>query len=324
MNTYNTLGAFSDQPELAPDIEARIFDWLREFQDDLSDHLDEALRLGGHLQWVVDLVGRARTEKDKEKRLESPANVPASSAPDRGSPTVAVHAESLPARARGGTPSDLPPVAVVASPPTSGVSAVVARRNRMRAEAAKPVVDLAAVLDEARKRAASNPEPAKKISTEIQPRKEHHGTGKAKQQPRGGEPLAVAVEPEPVVEASRALVVVPQDEPVPKAKLLDAMNTKHHVIGNYGGKCVVLSWERWDVNRDVFVPEIQTFDDIVKVYLNLLTGASKLTAIGGSITRSGNSMVVWCTSPAKGGSWKAICLICGAASQSSRRPGTGH
>src|SRR6516165_3097469 len=69
MNTYNTLGAFSDQPELAPDIEAQIFDWLREFQDDLSDHLDEALRLGGHLQWVVDLVERAKTEKTKRRNL---------------------------------------------------------------------------------------------------------------------------------------------------------------------------------------------------------------------------------------------------------------
>jgi hypothetical protein len=167
MNTYNTLGAVSDQPELAPDIEARIFDWLREFQDDLSDHLDEALRLGGHLQWVVDLVGKAKTEKDKEKRLESPANVPASSVPDRGSPTVAAQAESLPARARGGTPSDLPPSSV-ASPPTVVVSAVIARRNQMRAEAAKPVVDLATQLDEARHRAelAAQETSSKKICEE--------------------------------------------------------------------------------------------------------------------------------------------------------------
>jgi hypothetical protein len=104
---------------------------------------------------------------------------------------------------------------------------------------------------------------AKKISTDVRPRDEHRGAG---------EPRFVAkpyLEPEPVVEASRALVVVPQGEPVAKPTLLEGMNTKHHVIGNYGGKCVVFSWERWDVNRDVFVPEFQTFDDIVKVYLNL-------------------------------------------------------
>jgi hypothetical protein len=165
MSTYNTLGAVSDQPELAPDIEAQIFDWLREFQDDLSDHLDEALRLGGHLQWVVDLVERAKTEKDKEKRL-GPANVPVSpSAPDHGSPTVAAQAEPLPARARGGTPSD----SGVASPPTVVVSAAIARRNRMRAEAAKADLGSVAVaLDEARKRAALS-EPTKKNSPETQP-----------------------------------------------------------------------------------------------------------------------------------------------------------
>jgi hypothetical protein len=125
----------------------------------------------------------------------------------------------------------------------------MSRRERYQAEwraqqaatdKAEPVVvDLATVLDEARRRAASNPEPNKKISTEIPPRDEHRGAGSAKQQPSTAEqPRSIAkpyLEPEPVVEASRALVVVPQGEPVAKPTLLEWMNTKHHVIGNSAG-----------------------------------------------------------------------------------------
>jgi hypothetical protein len=44
------------------------------------------------------------------------------------------------------------------------------------------------------------------------------------------------------------------------------MNTKHALIEDYGGKCVVLSWRRWHVNRNVFVPVFQTVDDIKRIY----------------------------------------------------------
>ena len=49
---------------------------------------------------------------------------------------------------------------------------------------------------------------------------------------------------------------------------VEALNQKHSVIGNYGSKCVVLSWERWNIDPKVFVPTFQTFEDFAKRYMN--------------------------------------------------------
>ena len=63
-------------------------------------------------------------------------------------------------------------------------------------------------------------------------------------------------------------MVVPQGEQqaAEKPTLLEYMNTKHALIEDYGGKCVVLSWRRWHVNRKVLVPVFQTVDDIKRIY----------------------------------------------------------
>ena len=52
------------------------------------------------------------------------------------------------------------------------------------------------------------------------------------------------------------------------AEMVEALNQKHSVIGNYGSKCVVLSWERWNINPDVLVPTFQSFEDFKKRYMN--------------------------------------------------------
>jgi hypothetical protein len=46
------------------------------------------------------------------------------------------------------------------------------------------------------------------------------------------------------------------------------LNQKHSVIGNYGGKCMVLSWERWEINPREMVPSFQTFGDFQNRYKN--------------------------------------------------------
>jgi hypothetical protein len=46
------------------------------------------------------------------------------------------------------------------------------------------------------------------------------------------------------------------------------LNQKHSVIGNYGGKCMVLSWERWEINEGVMIPTFQTFGDFQNRYKN--------------------------------------------------------
>src|SRR5262249_43740134 len=52
------------------------------------------------------------------------------------------------------------------------------------------------------------------------------------------------------------------------AKAVALLNQKHHVIGNYGNKCVVLSWELWEINRNVMIPTFQRFEDFSHRYMN--------------------------------------------------------
>jgi len=52
------------------------------------------------------------------------------------------------------------------------------------------------------------------------------------------------------------------------AKAVALLNQKHHVIGNYGNKCVVLSWELWEINRNVMIPTFQRFEDFNHRYMN--------------------------------------------------------
>jgi len=49
---------------------------------------------------------------------------------------------------------------------------------------------------------------------------------------------------------------------------VETLNQKHAVIGNHGGKCVVLSWERWDLNPKHIIPTFQTFEDFKNRYIN--------------------------------------------------------
>ena len=44
------------------------------------------------------------------------------------------------------------------------------------------------------------------------------------------------------------------------------LNEKHGVIANYGGKCRVLSWDRWNINKQVLVPTFQSFDAFKQRY----------------------------------------------------------
>ena len=52
------------------------------------------------------------------------------------------------------------------------------------------------------------------------------------------------------------------------AKAVALLNQKHHVIGNYGNKCVILSWELWEINRNVMIPTFQRFEDFKHRYMN--------------------------------------------------------
>jgi Family of unknown function (DUF5906) len=57
------------------------------------------------------------------------------------------------------------------------------------------------------------------------------------------------------------------------AKVVELLNRKHAVIGNYAGKAVILSWERWEIRGGVIVPVFQGFEDFRRRYMNRFVGA---------------------------------------------------
>jgi hypothetical protein len=77
------------------------------------------------------------------------------------------------------------------------------------------------------------------------------------------EPTEEAVEGETITSTQIALPTTST-----AAKAVALLNQKHHVIGNYGNKCVILSWELWEINRNVMIPTFQRFEDFTHRYMN--------------------------------------------------------
>ncbi|UGY27317.1 DUF5906 domain-containing protein [Bradyrhizobium septentrionale] len=75
---------------------------------------------------------------------------------------------------------------------------------------------------------------------------------------------------------------------------MDLLNQKHAVIGNYGGKCMVLTWERWEINQSVMIPSFQTFGDFANRYKNRYV--QKRTDDGVKNVEAGKS---WLSSPSR-------------------------
>ena len=93
--------------------------------------------------------------------------------------------------------------------------------------------------------------------------------------------VRIALEPEPEDEdkdedevtaaedpggASSAELILPAGTAA--ANVVALLNQKHAVIGNYGSKCAVLSWERWGVDHKVMMPTFQSFTDFRNRYMN--------------------------------------------------------
>jgi hypothetical protein len=88
--------------------------------------------------------------------------------------------------------------------------------------------------------------------------------------------LGVVIKPAPTVKpepkAVRLALHKPFEIALPVAatgaEQIRLLNQKHAVISNYGGKVVVMSWERWEINPDVMVPIFQTFADFKNRYMH--------------------------------------------------------
>jgi hypothetical protein len=89
------------------------------------------------------------------------------------------------------------------------------------------------------------------------------------QEPETEEPTEVSEKPEEAAEGeiiTNTQIALPITSTAAKAVAL--LNQKHHVIGNYGNKCVILSWELWEINRNVMIPTFQRFEDFKHRYMN--------------------------------------------------------
>lgn len=70
-----------------------------------------------------------------------------------------------------------------------------------------------------------------------------------------------------LVPVNPGMLVIPDFVPAAEAQtMVEKFNSKHAVIGNYGGRCMVLSYERWDVNPTHLIPTYQTFEAFKQRY----------------------------------------------------------
>ena len=168
-------------------------------------------------------------------------------------------------------------------------------RVRWWAEAEGITFDEALRLREAAQRAE-----AAKVVSGIQPGDES--------EPQSASVVEEARKPErkaePEADPHRALVPIPVREWVAEidlpetmsgAECIERVNLKHAVIGNYGQRTAVLSWERWAVDGRVLIPTFQKFDDFKRRYLN-----QYVQVVGVNNTRHVSVGEYWLKSPERG------------------------
>jgi hypothetical protein len=74
-----------------------------------------------------------------------------------------------------------------------------------------------------------------------------------KEEPKPEPGLPAVIEPTTFGEVALPVLAAEQDA-------IKKLNEKHAVIANYGAKCLVLSWDRWNINKQVLVPTFQSFE----------------------------------------------------------------
>jgi hypothetical protein len=131
------------------------------------------------------------------------------------------------------------------------------------------------ILEVMRAKAKSEPEP--EAETEVV----------------GGLPAVI----EPVAGDEVALPVLAAEQDAIKR-----LNEKHAVIANYGAKCVVVSWDRWSVNKRVLVPTFQSFETFKQRYCH------KTVTVGhGRGTKQLPAGEFWLTHPDRKGYETVVC-----------------
>ena len=110
--------------------------------------------------------------------------------------------------------------------------------------------------------AGAKPKTDRFFSTEAQPR-----VGKIGERDQARAEAAPGPEAKPLpVPALSGEIILPVAATALDQVLL--LNQKHAVIGNYRGRCAVLSWERWSIDQEVMTPTFQTFGDFRNRYMN--------------------------------------------------------
>jgi hypothetical protein len=137
----------------------------------------------------------------------------------------------------------------------------------------------------------------------IQPREES--------EPQSASAVEEAKAPErEELDPRKALVPIPVREWVAEidlpqtmsgAECIERVNLKHAVIGNYGQRTAVLSWERWAIDSRVLIPTFQKFDDFKRRYLN-----QYVSVVGVNNTRHVSVGEYWLKSPERGVSFNGI------------------
>jgi hypothetical protein len=107
--------------------------------------------------------------------------------------------------------------------------------------------------------------------------------------------LPAVIEPTAFGEVALPVFAAEQDA-------IGSLNEKHAVIANYGGKCLVVAWDRWNVNELVLVPTFQSFETFKHRYCH------KTVTVGhGRGTKQLPAGEFWLTHPDRRGYEGVVC-----------------
>jgi hypothetical protein len=148
------------------------------------------------------------------------------------------------------TPKPEKPANDEGGPQTEAAPSVSGRVNRLLQSAGQAY----------RKKAAEPAEPERQeVQVEVQEHLEEAAEGDAATIERALVP----------VNRFASRIILPDVAHTSQVKeTIGLVNLKHQIVGNYGGRCMVVSWERWPINPKFLVPTFQKVNDFKNRYAN--------------------------------------------------------
>jgi hypothetical protein len=108
------------------------------------------------------------------------------------------------------------------------------------------------------------------LSVSEKPFAQQLGTAIAQRPPSevAAQPKTEAKEVVPARKFASQIAIPDLSQPAQIPEVIRLINLKHQIVGNYGGRCMVISWEPWGVNPRFLIPTFQKVGDFKNRYAN--------------------------------------------------------